>query len=191
MGQIVTQPISQRPSTVMHGPRGVAACGALSDLPSFRREAFAAPNPLHGLDDLSEADVDDWDYDDCITHYQDGSLHIGSSIDVTGSLNPHISIRATQAMIAMTIERYEAYSKFGVTSLWAGLQSTTADLLPVVDRVDGAYVNVGHASGMATGPVSGRTMARMIAGEHDEFADHLRADRPSLTSAQRHGAPDD
>jgi glycine/D-amino acid oxidase-like deaminating enzyme len=192
MGQIVTQPISQRPSVVMHGPRGVAACGALTDLPSFRREAFAAPNPLHRHRTGEPPTVQDWDYDDSITQYPDGSLHIGSSIDYTGSLNPHISIRATQAMIGLTIDRYEAHSKSGVTSLWAGLQSTTADLLPVVDRVDGAYVNVAHASGMATGPVSGRTLARIIAGESDEFADRLRADRPSLTSSvRRHSAADE
>ncbi|WP_299561235.1 FAD-binding oxidoreductase [uncultured Mycolicibacterium sp.] len=178
MGQIVTQPLDQRPSVIMHGPRGVAACGALKDLPSFRPEAFAPPNPLPGVDGLA---VEDWDYDDCITHYRDGSLHIGCSVDITGSLNPHISIRATQAMITTTADRYAAYGKFGVTSLWAGLQSNTPDLLPVVDRVDGTYLNVGHTSGMATGPIAGRVLARIIAGEQDEFAEYLRADRSSLT----------
>jgi glycine/D-amino acid oxidase-like deaminating enzyme len=180
MGQIVTQPIDQRPSVIMHGPRGVAACGALKDLPTFRSEAFAAPIPSQS------GAADNWDYDDCITHYRDGSLHIGASIDVTGSLNPHISIRATEAMIATTVDRYGAYGTFGVTALWAGLQSTTADFLPVVDRVDGAFVNVGHAAGMATGPVSGRIMARIVAGEHDDFAEQLRADRPSLAASGDH-----
>ncbi len=183
MGQIVTQPLAQRPSVVMHGPRGVASCGALTDLPGFRREAFAAPNPLGVVRDDPDATPSDWDYDDSITQFSDGSLHIGSSIDITGSLNPHISMRATQSMISTTIDRYAEYSTFGVTSLWAGLQSTTADLLPVVDRVDGAYATIGHASGMATGPVAGRILACLIAGEHHEFADSLRADRPSLTSS--------
>jgi glycine/D-amino acid oxidase-like deaminating enzyme len=180
MGQIITQPIDQRPSVVLHGPRGVAFCGALTDLPSFRAELFAAPDPFAGVSTHQPDDGDGWTYDDCITHYPDGSLHIGSSVDVTGSLNPHISIRATQAMIGTAIDRYPTHAQSGVTALWAGLQSTTPDGLPVVDRVDGSYVNVGHTSGVATGPISGRILAQLIAGERTDFADELRADRSTL-----------
>jgi glycine/D-amino acid oxidase-like deaminating enzyme len=191
MGQIVTQPIDQRPSVILHGPRGVAFCGALIDLPSYRPEVFAAPDPLAALTARQSAEVDGWAYDDCITHYPDGSLHIGCSVDITGSLNPHISIRATQAMIITAIERYEPYARFGVTSLWAGLQSTTPDFLPVVDRVDGAYVNVGHTSGVATGPISGRVLAQLMAGESNDSEDRLRADRPSLNTPAVEAADSD
>lgn len=193
MGQIVTQPIDQRPSVVLHGPRGVAFCGALTDLESFRPEIFSAPDPFAGVTSRQSGSVDDpgtdgWDYDDCITHYPDGSLHIGASVDITGSLNPHISMRATQAMIGTAVDRYEEHARSGVTSLWAGLQSTTPDFLPVVAHVDGAYVNVGHTSGVATGPISGRVLAQIIAGESNDFADQLRADRSSLHAPEAESA---
>lgn len=180
MGQIVTQPIDQRPSVILHGPRGVAFCGALTDLPAFRPEVFAAPDPFAAVQVRQSKELDGWAYDDCITHYADGSLHIGSSIDITNSLNPHISMRATHAMIGTAVDRYQAHAQFGVTALWAGLQSTTPDFLPVVDRVDGSFVNIAHTSGMATGPISGRILAQMIAGETTDFGDQLRADRLSL-----------
>jgi len=177
MGQMKTQPIDHRPSAIMHGPRGVASCGALVDLPSFRTELFGAPSP----DRTPESDSpEDWNYDDVITQNADGTLQMGCSIDVSDSLNPHISIRGTQAMVSTSLERYEALGKQGVTGLWAGLHTDTPDHLPIVDRVRGAFVNTGHCSGIGTAPIAGRALAQIIAGESSPFSDELRADRPSL-----------
>ena len=56
----------------------------------------------------------------------------------------------------------------------------TPDHLPIVDRVDGVYANVGHAWGIASGPICGQTLAEIIAGEPSKFAEALRADRVGL-----------
>ncbi|WPB89270.1 NAD(P)/FAD-dependent oxidoreductase [Streptomyces malaysiensis] len=176
MGQVVTQPVDQRPSAILHGPRGVVHCGALTDLPAYEPSVFAHPRarPGRGADRL--------DYDDSLAQNRSGALVIGAGIDAYGSLNPHISIASTEAMISTTQERYPNHAHLGVTGLWAGLMSDTPDHLPIVDRLDAAHVNAGHSWGVASAPVSGQVLAELIAGEQSEFAAALRADRPSLAA---------
>lgn len=180
MGQVVTQPVEQATSALLHGPRGVAFCGALTDLSSFDPAAFATPQAQRpgggGADEH---------YDDVIAQNRSGALYIGSSIDSVGALNPHISISSTEAMISTTRERFPEHANIGVTGLWAGLMTETHDHLPIVDKMDGAFVNSGHSWGVASAPVCGQVMAEIIAGESSEFATALRADRPAL----RHLAP--
>ena len=177
MGNVMTQPIEQRPSPVLHGPRGVAGCGALTDLAGFEASLFTPPSVHGGVDPNAD---DTFDYDDYVAANRRGELYVGGSIDGHGSLNPHISVRATTAMVSTLLERYERYADFGITGLWAGLMTETPDHLPIVDRVDGVYANVGHGWGMASGPICGQTLAEVIAGEPSKFAEPLRADRPGL-----------
>ncbi len=83
-------------------------------------------------------------------------------------------------MVSTTLDRYKDLADNGVTGLWAGLGSETADHLPIVDRADGAYVNLGHAWGVASGPICGQVMAEVIAGESSAFARSLSLSRPGL-----------
>ena len=168
VGQLMMQPLEPRPSPVLHGPRGMYGCGA--DLPALDGAAFAPP-----------ASTDpDFRYDDTIVLNQGGSLYVGQSIDGRGSLNPHISLEATRAMVGVALDRYQKYASFGVRGLWAGLGCETPDRLPIVDLVDGIYVNVGHSWGVASGPIAGQVMAEIIAGEPSRFAAGLSAARPTL-----------
>lgn len=171
VGQLVTQPIGYTPRAIVHGPRGVAGCGALTELPSFDPEPFAPPR-APGTDDFA--------YDDTLTQNTEGALLIGNSIDGTGSLNPHISMSATHAMTDTTLGRAVRLGELGVTGLWAGLVGHTPDRLPIVDQVDGVFVNTGHSYGVATGPACGEILAQLIVHEPAPLADHLAADRPGL-----------
>ena len=177
VGQLVTQPIAYTPGAIAHGPRGVASCGALTGLPSYDPLLFPAPRP-------PGADDDDFGYDDTLAQNTEGALLIGNSIDGTGSLNPHISMSATHAMITMALERGTRLGRLGVTGLWAGLVGWTRDQLPIVDSVEGVYVNTGHSFGVATGPACGEIVAQIIVGEPSPLREHLAADRAGL-----HGTP--
>lgn len=175
MGHSRTQPVGVRSHAVMHGPRGVAHCGALTDLPGFDASVFAAPVVLPGYR---------LDYDDSIAQHADGGVYVGSTIDGYGSLNPHISVTAAHGMTSVLLDRYGSYGGLGIIGLWAGLSCETADHLPIVDRLDGVYLNTGHAWGVASGPACGELLAQVIAGEPGEnsgLVPRLRADRPSLT----------
>ena len=175
MGQVVTQAVDQRPSAILHGPRGVPS-GALSDLDSYDATIFAAPAVAPSAEGHAG-------YDDSIAQNRSGGLVIGAGIDGYGSLNPHISIASTNAMISTTQERYPDFAGSGVVGLWAGLTTDTPDNLPIVDRVDSGYVSTGHAWGIATAPVCGQTLAQMIAGEPTEFSDDLSLHRAALEAA--------
>jgi glycine/D-amino acid oxidase-like deaminating enzyme len=184
VGQLMTQPVESRPSPILHGPRGVHYCGALRALPSFRRELFAAPGHASEAQDGAPSTLE---YDDTIGLNRGGSLYVGHSIDGYGSLNPHISLRATHAMINLAAERYGAYAGSGVTGLWAGLASETADQLPVVGAVDGVFVSTGHSWGVASGPACGQVLARVISGEQSPYGAGLSAERPTLESQLHSG----
>lgn len=168
VGQLMMQPLEPKPSPILHGPRGMYGCGA--NLPPVDAAGFAPPST--GDPHLR--------YDDTIVLNQGGSLYVGHSIDGRGSLNPHISLEATNAMVGVALDRYQRYASFGVRGLWAGLGSETPDQLPIVDVVDGVYVNVGHAWGVASGPIAGQVIAEIIAGEPSRFAAGLTATRPAL-----------
>jgi glycine/D-amino acid oxidase-like deaminating enzyme len=174
VGQLMMQPVETQVSPVLHGPRGVYGCAALHDTATFTPSAFAGFLTGETEDGGAAA------YEDTVVLNRGGSLYVGHSIDGRGSLNPHISLEATRAMVAAALARYGRYANFGVTGLWAGLGTETPDRLPIVDRADGVYVNVGHAWGVASGPVSGQVMAEVIAGEESPFAAGLRANRASL-----------
>lgn len=174
VGQMMMQPVENHISPALHGPRGVYGCGALLDLPEFDPAHFEGP-PAY------EPDSDEAvRYADTAVLNRGGSLYVGNSFDGRGSLNPHISLDATRAMVELARGRYAKYKTFGVTGLWAGLGSETPDDLPIVGRIDGAYVNVGHAWGVASGPVCGEVMAQVVAGESSDFIAGLSPARPGL-----------
>jgi len=173
IGQLMMQPVESQRSPLLHGPRGVYGCGALIDLPAYDADTFAGP-----LGNASGAGRDG--YDDTVMLNRGGSLYIGHSVDGRRSLNPHISLAGTRAMVEVGLDRYSHYSEYGVTGLWAGLGSETPDYLPIVDRADGVYVNVGHAWGVSSGPICAQVMAEIIAGEDSDFAAGLRISRDSL-----------
>lgn len=171
VGQLMMQPVETRPSPLLHGPRGVHGAGALRDLPSYDEQLFAGP---------SIQSTGHSEFDDTAMLNRGGSLYIGHSFDGRHSLNPHISLAATRAMVDVGLDRYTPFAELGVTGLWAGLGSETRDNLPIVDRVDGVYVNVGHAWGVASGPICGQVAAEIIAGESGEFASGLTIGRAAL-----------
>lgn len=175
VGQLVTQPIAYTPGPILRGPRGAAWCGALTDLTAYDPQTFSAPQPP-GADS-------DFGYDDTLVQNTEGALVVGNSIDGTGSLNPHISMSATHAMINTMLDRGTRRGELGVTGLWAGLVGRTRDHLPIVDRVDGIYVNTGHSYGVASGPACGEILAQLIVDEPNPLGAALAVDRPGLQAA--------
>lgn len=176
VGQLVTQPVDAGRSAPLHGPRGVYGTGALTDLAAFDPEHFGAPQH-----DDSAAAVPA--YDDCIAQNRGGSLYVGHSLDGRGSLDAHISLRSSAAMIETAIARFGHYADFGVTGLWAGLGSETPDYLPIVGAQDGVHLNVGHAWGISSGPACGQIIAEIVVGETTRFSVPLSPARATLAPA--------
>ncbi|MBT2554157.1 FAD-binding oxidoreductase [Arthrobacter sp. ISL-5] len=165
-GQILTQTLPPVPAPIMRGPRGVTWASALTALQAYEESVFAPPQAgAQGGGSLQ--------YDDTIAQNSEGGLFIGSSVDEPGALNPHIGMLATNAMLTAALDRYPEQAALGVVGLWAGITSWTEDHLPVIDRVDGLYLNVGHSRGITTGPIGGELMAAVVSGESPSLADTL------------------
>lgn len=168
-GQILSQTLRPEPAPVMRGPRGVLWARALTGLEGFDGAPF-------GELEVSEA-AGGLLYDDVIAQNSEGALFLGSSVDELGALNPHIGIAATHEMLANVVDRFPQYSSLGVVGLWAGITSWTEDQLPIIDRVDGHYLNVGHARGIATAPVGSQIVASLLSSEPHQFAESLASTR--------------
>jgi glycine/D-amino acid oxidase-like deaminating enzyme len=166
-GQLLTQSIKPTQGPIMRGPRGSMWASALTELPEYFEK------------DFHEGQHGKINNDDTIVQRGEGGLLIGSSIDEPGALNPHIGIAASSMMLGNGLERYPQYASLGIVGLWAGVTSWTEDHLPIIDRYDGAYLNVGHARGVATGPIGGEIMADVMSSGMgtSDLARHLRFDR--------------
>lgn len=174
IGLVQTQPLPERSSTITHGPRGVAWASALTSLESFDPDVFNSE--LAGAAGLS--------YDDTVTQTAEGNLVTGHTIDFADSLNPHITVGATRVMLNILADRRPDLASLGVTGLWAGLVGVTADRLPIIDNVNGLFVNSGHLFGAASGPVAGELMAQLVAGEPPTLPlEAFAASRPALTAS--------
>jgi len=122
-------------------------------------------------------------FDETFVQTAEGRVVIGSTYDFASSLNPHITADAAAELVTTLQNRQPQLGSLGVTGLWAGLVGMTPDRLPVIDKVSGLYLNVGHVHGARTGLISGEHVAAMIAGERAvEDLARFAADRPTLTA---------
>jgi glycine/D-amino acid oxidase-like deaminating enzyme len=172
VGMLVTQPVTERSTVITHGPHGAENCTALMDLPGFRAEDFS-PEVTTGVSDLT--------YEDVVAQNAEGSIMIGHTYEAAQSLNPHVTLDATQMMVQTIRHRRPDFGRLGVTGLWAGLVGVTPDALPIITKTDGLFVNTGHSLCTASGPPSGELMAQLVAGEEPSIdLSAFALDRPSL-----------
>jgi glycine/D-amino acid oxidase-like deaminating enzyme len=176
VGLLMTQPVLPQAQAILHGPIDAGSCGALSDLPSFKPEAFPSAAALR---------VDGLGYQDMIAQAGDGSLQFGHVYEANGSLNPHTTMLSTKTMLDTLLSRRPDYASLGVTGLWSGLVPVTRDGLPVIDQVeglDGLHVITGHSFGNSAGPITGELVAQSLAGEDTSMPMELfSATRDGLT----------
>ena len=160
-------------------PLEVVRVGMLQTQPTSPAFPIMATSAAH----LAERSTGRLVFEETFVQSAEGRLLIGSTFDRAGSLNPHLTADAAMQLIGAFHRRQPQLGLLGVTGLWAGLVGMTADQRPIIDKVGGLYVNVGHSAGAVTGPISGEQIAKLIAGETNE-SDLARfaIDRPSLSS---------
>jgi sarcosine oxidase, subunit beta len=95
-----------------------------------------------------------------------GELVFGASVDPFGSYSTRGSLEFTEELAAQILELIPSIAKLRVLRQWAGLCDMTPDFSPVMGftPVEGFYVDVGWGTyGFKAGPVSGESMAQLIA----------------------------
>ncbi|MCA4134816.1 FAD-binding oxidoreductase [Arthrobacter sp. M4] len=177
VGLLMTQPIRANLPAMTRGPLGARHLKPLTALPSYRDDAFSDPEPLPGKPG----------YEDVVVQGGEGNLYVGHTLDAANSLNPHITLESSRVMIDTILNRRPEYGELGVTGLWAGIVGSTPDELPIIDQVEGLYINTGHSAGAATGLYGGELMAQMVAGEDPGMPfEEFSLGRPSLNLGSNH-----
>jgi len=95
-----------------------------------------------------------------------GELVFGASVDPFGSYSTRGSLEFTEELAGQILELMPSIAKVRLVRQWAGLCDMTPDFSPVmgVTPVEGFYVDVGWGTyGFKAGPVSGETMAQLVA----------------------------
>ncbi len=95
-----------------------------------------------------------------------GELVFGASVDPFPSYSMRGSLEFTEGLAGHVLELMPSLAKLRVLRQWAGLCDMTPDFAPImgITPVEGFYVDVGWGTyGFKAGPVSGETMAQLIA----------------------------
>jgi sarcosine oxidase, subunit beta len=95
-----------------------------------------------------------------------GELVFGASVDPFTSYSMRGSLEFTEGLAGHVLELMPSIAKMRVLRQWAGLCDMTPDFAPIMGKtpVGGFLVDVGWGTyGFKAGPVSGETMAELIA----------------------------
>jgi glycine/D-amino acid oxidase-like deaminating enzyme len=117
--------------------------------------------------DAVEAPTDDLVIAPVIEQTLDGDeILVGSSRERVG-FDDTVRPEVTRAMIAAAARYVPAVADLTVTRAWCGFRPWLPDGLPAIGELrDGIWVTTGHeGAGVGLGPISGRLLAQMIAGE--------------------------
>jgi D-hydroxyproline dehydrogenase subunit beta len=97
----------------------------------------------------------------------DGDVLVGSSRERRG-FDLAVDEAVSEAMLARAAGLFPSLLQLPVDAAWAGLRPWLPDHLPAIGptAVDGLWLATGHeGAGVALGPVSGRLLAQLYAGE--------------------------
>jgi sarcosine oxidase, subunit beta len=97
-----------------------------------------------------------------------GELVFGASVDPFTSYSMRGSLEFTEGLAGHVLELMPSLAKMRLLRQWSGLCDMTPDFSPImgVTPVEGFFVDVGWGTyGFKAGPVSGETMAELVATE--------------------------
>jgi D-amino-acid dehydrogenase len=103
-----------------------------------------------------------------------GALRFGGTMEIAG-MNESINPRRVAGIVRAASEYYPQFSAedFAQIPPWRGLRPCSPDGLPYLGRTvfyDNLTIATGHAMmGLSLGPISGRIVANIIAGEPTGF----------------------
>ena len=144
---------------LVYGPDATKQYALFRDLPSWDPTLFAVHEPRDGMVLLP-----------LLVQRASRELYLGCATDYPGDLDPHPTL-AGLAQIADGFARdYPSLRNVPITRAWAGHLPFTSDQAPVIDEVmPGLFVGAGHAFGNTAGPVTGRVLSELIAGQEPSF----------------------
>jgi glycine/D-amino acid oxidase-like deaminating enzyme len=154
----VAQPFRVEP--LVYGPNATKQYALFSELPSWDPALFTTEG--EDRDGLTLLPL--------LVQRASGELLLGCATDYPDDLDPTPTL-AGLAQIAEGFARdFPSLRNVPVTRAWAGLLPFTSDQAPIIDEVaPGLFVGAGHAFGNTAGPVTGKILSQLIAGQAPDF----------------------
>jgi glycine/D-amino acid oxidase-like deaminating enzyme len=160
---LATEPLPRLIEPVVYGPLATKQYSLFRDLPSYDAAHFTAPYEDEAAIELLLL----------AAQRATGEILIGCPMDYPAELDQ----RATFAGLAAIVHGFEhdfpGLRDAPVSRMWAGLLPYTSDTLPIVDTsIGGLVIAAGHVYGNSAGPITGKLIAQLLAGEKPELDLH-------------------
>ncbi len=152
------QPVLIEP--LVFGPEATRQYALFRDLPSWDPALFSRPGEApDGLVLLP-----------LLVQRASGELVVGCATDYPDELDPYPTLAGLGQVAGWFATDFPSLADVPVARTWAGMLPFTSDQAPVIDEVvPGLFVGAGHVFGNTAGPVTGRVLSQLIAGEAPDF----------------------
>lgn len=99
-----------------------------------------------------------------------GEVCLGCATDYPAGLDASPTLAGLAQVADGLTADFPSLRDVPITRTWAGLLPFTSDQAPVIDEVaPGLFVGAGHVFGNTAGPVTGKVLSQLIAGQEPEF----------------------
>ncbi len=167
---MLTAPQSFWIEPLVYGPNATKQYALFRDLPSWDPALFTTDG--EGRDGLILLPL--------LVQRASRELYLGCATDYPGDLDPNPTMAGLAQIADGFATDFPTLRNVPITRTWAGYLPYTSDQAPVIDEVmPGLFVGAGHAFGNTAGPVTGRVLSQLIAGDTLDFdISECRFDRP-------------
>ncbi len=157
---MLTAPQSFWIEPLVYGPNATKQYALFRDLPSWDPALFTTDG--EGRDGLVLLPL--------LVQRASRELYLGCATDYPGDLDPDPTLAGLAQIADGFAADFPTLRNVPITRTWAGYLPYTSDQAPVIDEVmPGLFVGAGHAFGNTAGPVTGRVLSQLIAGEAPDF----------------------
>ncbi len=152
------RPLDIRP--VVYGPLAAKQYALFRDLPSWNLDDFMAPY---------EIETGNWMLQ-LVSQRANGEVLIGCPMDYPDAPDHAVTLSGLRDITLAIIDDFPGLRDVAIDRMWAGVLPFTSDQVPIVDEVrPGLFLAAGHIFGNAAGPITGKLLSQMLAGEQPDI----------------------
>jgi glycine/D-amino acid oxidase-like deaminating enzyme len=105
-----------------------------------------------------------------VSQRANGETLIGCPMDYPSDVSHEVTLIGLRDTAQAITEDFPGLRDAPIVRMWAGVLPYTSDQVPIVDEVEpGLFVAAGHIFGNAAGPMTGKLLSQMIAGQTPEI----------------------
>jgi glycine/D-amino acid oxidase-like deaminating enzyme len=152
------RPLDIRP--VVYGPLAAKQYALFTGLASWNLDDFLAPY---------ETETGNWMLQ-LVSQRANGETLIGCPMDYPDAVTHDVTLTGLRDIALAIIDDFPGLRDVAIDRMWAGVLPFTSDQHPIVDFVrPGLFLAAGHIFGNAAGPMTGKLVSQMLAGQQPEI----------------------